>query len=186
MEGGAVIYKVEGTSREVGAIGVHERFELVLEADTAGHAAELARNALYDAGREHVHVAAALSSGFAIGDLVELRGGFEDGARGVIVGNDPQSDSERRAAVTELGIDPDVITGGTGARPFRFEVEVEDFHGIRTRIGGLSPAAMDLARECEYCGRGPCCGSARTANGRDVTRWARVHYGAGVPERFPR
>lgn len=39
------------------------------------------------------------------------------------------------------------------------------------------PDRVDIAvpAACPYCGRGPCTGSPRTANGADIDRWYRHH-----------
>lgn len=98
-----------------------------------------------------------------VGDLVVIRGGFENGLRGTIVRNEP-----------------------TEERPARFVVQVKGYGPEGDHLlGGLAPHRLDVARPCPYCGRGPCRGSALTANGRDVDRFARIHPERGVPERFP-
>lgn len=97
---------------------------------------------------------------FRLGDLVEIDGG----ARGVI------------AEVRENG-------AGT-----RYRVWLNDPDGgpshPRRDVAELPPIALLLAMPCPYCGRGPCRGSALSANGRDVDRFARGHPAAGVPVRF--
>lgn len=92
-----------------------------------------------------------------IGRKVTIRGGFDEGIVGVVIANEP-----------------------TDGRPYRYRVAVGvDGH----TIGGLHPVNLDLWRPlhlddtkpCPVCGDGPCTGSPRTAKGRDVDAWYRVH-----------
>jgi len=50
------IYKVIGESREVGAIGIFEPFNINIVADSAKDAYEEVRSQLYASNREHVYI----------------------------------------------------------------------------------------------------------------------------------
>lgn len=53
----AHVFRVSGTNRQVGALGVHEPFEIEVEATSSIRATEVARARRCIAGFEHVHIA---------------------------------------------------------------------------------------------------------------------------------
>lgn len=79
---------------------------------------------------------------FSPGDRVRIGGGFEDGIEGVIVANEPMTAEEHEDSVRQMGIDPNVISGGTGARPERYRVRVGDGENAK-EIGGLHPINLE-------------------------------------------
>lgn len=109
---------------------------------------------------------------FQVGDFVELVGGFHDGFRGEVV------KVEHGPAV----LDP----AGVELVPEleRYTVRISDGR-VDVDCGGIHPVNIIGAEPCPYCGRGRCRGTALTAGGRDLERFAAVHPARGVPERFP-
>jgi hypothetical protein len=60
MGGGEIMntYKLSGESRQVGAIGIFEPFEVTLHAKNKDAARELTRSIMYNNNQEHVHIKA--------------------------------------------------------------------------------------------------------------------------------
>ena len=50
------IYRVTGTSRETNAIGIMEKFVLIVHSENAKQAYDTVKSELYADNREHVHV----------------------------------------------------------------------------------------------------------------------------------
>lgn len=91
-----------------------------------------------------------IATSLPIGQHVRIVGGFGDGITGHIVG-------ARQRAQGPYSSDYPVFYIWTGA---------DVISGYD--VGSLDPLMLDT---CPYCGPGPCLGSARTTDGRDLERF---------------
>jgi len=92
---------------------------------------------------------------------VTIRGGFHEGLRGFLVG-------ARKHVSADYPVYQIEIAGGDS-------------------VGGFSLVNIDPEYDdvCPYCGPGQCSGSARIANGADVTAWHRHHPRTRKPRLEP-